>query len=419
MPNRYRLYAGIDGANDSHQVFVADASGTRLAERSIEHSGRGLAGLADWLLGLVDGAADGAAIAIEVPRGPIVETRLDRGFHVFAINPKQLDRFRDRFCVAGAKDDRRDRRVLADSLRTDPSCFRRLQLEDPLTIQLRELSRVEFEIGNDERRYSNQLRDLLHRYFPQVLRLCPGADEPWAWQLLRRAPTPEAAARLRRQSVVLLLAEHRVRRLDAAQVLAELRAPGLCVAPGTTEAAAAHVALLLPRLQLFRQQRMDCAKRIRQLLRTLPPPATTDGERREHRDVDIRQSVPGVGSLTAATMLAEASQPLAAHDDHALRSHAGIAPVTRQSGKSRSVLMRRACNPRLRHATYHGGRCAIQRDDRARAHSRALRARGASHGRAIRGVVDRLLRILCAMLRERTLYDPRRVAPGAPAPALP
>ena len=71
------------------------------------------------------------AVAIEVPRGAMVEGLLDRGFHLFALHPKQLDRFRDRHRVAGAKDDRRDALVLADSVRTDqPSC-RRLQLDGP------------------------------------------------------------------------------------------------------------------------------------------------------------------------------------------------------------------------------------------------------------------------------------------------
>jgi Transposase len=62
--------------------------------------------------------AEAIAVAIAVPHDPVVEALLERGFWVHAINPKQLDRFRDRFTVAGAKDDRRDARVLANSLRT-------------------------------------------------------------------------------------------------------------------------------------------------------------------------------------------------------------------------------------------------------------------------------------------------------------
>src|SRR5215510_12362508 len=88
---------------------------------------RGLAELGDWLLSMAS-AARTVAVAIEVPHGPVVDALIDRGFVVFAINPKQLDRLRDRFSVAGAKDDRRDAYVQADSLRTDRRLFRRLQV---------------------------------------------------------------------------------------------------------------------------------------------------------------------------------------------------------------------------------------------------------------------------------------------------
>jgi transposase len=73
-----------------------------------------------------------------MPNGPVVEALLERRFRVHAINPKQLDRFRDRFTVAGAKDDRRDAHVLADSLRTDRHAFRQVSVDDPVIVELRE-----------------------------------------------------------------------------------------------------------------------------------------------------------------------------------------------------------------------------------------------------------------------------------------
>jgi hypothetical protein len=73
-------------------------------------------------------------VAIEVPRGALVEGWIERGFHVCAIHPKQLDRFRDRHSVAGAKDDRRDALVLADSVRTALPSFRRRRLDEPQLI---------------------------------------------------------------------------------------------------------------------------------------------------------------------------------------------------------------------------------------------------------------------------------------------
>ena len=88
--------------------------------------------MAAWILEVTGAAPEAVLVAIEVPHGPVVESLTERGFRVHAINPKQLDRFRDRFSPAGAKDDSRDAEVLGDALRTDPRCFRALQPLDPV-----------------------------------------------------------------------------------------------------------------------------------------------------------------------------------------------------------------------------------------------------------------------------------------------
>lgn len=67
---------------------------------------------------------------------------MERGFAVHSINPKQVDRFRDRHSPAGAQDGRRDARVPASALRTDPHCLRRLSAPPPELVELRELSRL-------------------------------------------------------------------------------------------------------------------------------------------------------------------------------------------------------------------------------------------------------------------------------------
>jgi transposase len=402
------LFVGIDWATEAHQVCVIGPGPEIVEERVVEHTGPAIAQFLDWLTRLARGEPEKAAVAIEIPRGAVVESLIERGFPVFAINPKQLDRFRDRHSPAGAKDDRRDAFVLADSLRTDEHCFRRLRMDAPDVIQLRELSRMDEDLREEANRLANRLREQLLRYQPQSLRLCPAADEPWFWSLLEAAPTPGHAAKLRSSRVQRLLREHRIRRLGPEDVLAEIKAPPLRVAPGTVEAAASHVALLLPRLRLVHAQRADCGKRIESLLRVIGTGDDQGEEKREHRDVEILRSLPGVGRNVAATMLAEASQPLEERDYHALRALGGVAPITRQSGKRCVVIMRRACNSRLRNAFYHWARCAMICDDACREVYRAQRARGHSHGRALRTVSDRLLRILVAMLKSGSLYDSRR-----------
>ena len=133
-----------------------------------------------------------------------------------------------------------------------------------------------------------------------------------------------------------------------------------------------------------------------------------EGQRHEQRDVEILRSLPGVGRIVLATLLAEASQPLRHRDYHALRTLSGVAPVTRRSGKRCVVVMRQACHMRLRAAVYHWARVAVQHDPISRARYAELRKRGHSHGRALRSVGDRLLAVACAMLRTATSFDPSR-----------
>jgi transposase len=350
-----------------------------------------------------------------------VETLIERGFRVFALNPKQLDRFRDRFFPSGAKDDSKDAFVLGHCLRTDRSCYREACLDEPSIIRLRELGRMHEELKQERNRLANRVRDLLVRYFPDLLRVADDADEPWLLELLERAPTPERARRLHRGTVAKVLRKHRIRRLDPEQVLKALRAPPLELAEGSVEAASTHVLMLIPRIRLVHQQKRDVEKQLRSLLGSLGDDETTDGDgdedRSEHRDAEIILSMPGAGTIITATVLAEASQAIRERDYHSLRMHTGVAPVTKQTGKQKHgkrgrrrprVIMRQGCNGRLRDAMYNWARVASIHDAASHRYYADLRARGHSHGRALRSVGDRLLRILVAMLRDRTLYDASR-----------
>ncbi len=405
MESGYRLLVGIDWATEAHQVCVLDSQGRLLEQRRVEHRAEAIAAMIDRLIGLAGGDPASIAVAIEVPRGAVVEALVERDLPVFAINPKQLDRFRDRHTMSRAKDDRRDAFVLADSLRTDLSAFRRVHLDDAWTIQIRELTRIEEDLNTEINRLANQLRDLLLRFYPQMLRLCSSADQPWLWALLKLAPTPAKAQRLRRSSIERLLHQYHIRKWTADQVRTELKTAPLSVAPGVTEATSAHIALLLPRLELLMAQLKLCSKAVQT---ALDEKIAEEEQRREHRDVEILLSLPGVGRVVAATMLAEASQLLAQRNYHALRTLGGIAPVTRQSGKRLAVRRRYGCNQRLSNAFYHWARVSSQWDPRAKHRYQTLRQIGHSHGRALRGVADRLLALLVAMLRDQTLYDTTR-----------
>jgi transposase len=130
--------------------------------------------------------------------------------------------------------------------------------------------------------------------------------------------------------------------------------------------------------------------------------------------VEILASLPGVGRIVLATLLAEAWDALQRRDYAALRSLTGVAPVTKRSGKSCIVIRRQACHDRLANAVYHWARIAVQHDAKSKAKYAALRGRGHSHGRALRSVADRLLNVACAMLKNGTLFNPSMGAQNAP-----
>ena len=401
------VFVGIDWASTEHQVCLTGTGDP--VQRAFAHDAGGIGAMVDWLCAQA-GQPDQVAVAIETPHGPIVEALMDRGVVVFAINPKQLDRFRDRFSPAGAKDDRRDALVLASSLRTDRHCFRRVEALDPAVVELREWSRMAEELKGERVRLANRVRQQLWRYYPQALDLADDIGADWVLTLWAKAPTPADAGRLTEKKVARLLAAHRIRRITAAEALAILRRPALTVAPGTVEAARAHITATAERLNLVNRQIKDVTRRLDALVEQLAEPEPKPGQAAEQRDAAILRSLPGVGRIVLATLLAEAHQAIQGRDYHALRTLTGVAPVTKRSGKSRRVEMRQACSNRLRTAVYHWARVATQHGARSRSRYAALRARGHSHGRALRTVADRLLGIACVMLENRTSYDPRHEA---------
>lgn len=414
MQRTFSFYVGLDWATQTHRVCVMDADGKILCQEPIEHQGEAITAWLRSLEKLVSGESQQVAVAIEVPRGPLVEAFLERNYAVFAINPKQLDRFRDRHSVAGAKDDRRDAFVLADSLRTDQHCFRRLALDPPAIIRIRELSRTEDNIAGDLRRVANQLYQLLLRYYPQILDLCPFPDEPWIWTLLEAVPTPRRGARITTARLRSLLAKHRIQRWSAEQVREVLTHTPLPVAPGVEDAVSEHVLLLVPQLRLFHSQRKALAERIKALLESMSKQESGEASSPAPPDVAVLLSVPGIGRVISAAMIAEGADPLAQRDYPALRAYAGLAPVTRQSGKTKQIVMRYGCNLRLRNAFYHWARTSIQNDERARQQYARLRRAGHGHARALRGIADRLLAMLIAMLKKGQLYDPALRKAAAP-----
>ena len=399
----FRWFAGVDWGSARHQVCLLDGAGTVVGERAFAHGGAGLAALCDWLMSMAGDArlgCGGDRGAARAGGGCL----LDRGFAVYAINPKQLERLRDRVSLAGAKDDRRDARVAAGGLRTDPHLFRPVEAGDPAVIALREWSRLAEELQQERVRLSNRIRQQLWRSYPQLLEVSDDVTAEWVLDLWTLAPTPAKAARLRKATLARLLQEHRIRRLDAEQVLGLLRQPAITVAEGVTEAAVLHLRSLVARLRLANREFHQAERKLDELCTALKEDTTASGD--APRDAAVLSSLPGIGPVILATLLTEAAGPISRRDYAALRTLSGVAPVTKRSGKSCIVVMRYAAQVRLRNAVFHWARVAVLNDPKCRSRYAALRARGHSYGRALRGVGDRLLGVACVLLQRGMLFDP-------------
>src|SRR6516225_4082915 len=293
MDKERRWFVGIDWASQEHVVSLCDGEGKKIGERKFPHSGSGLAEMIAWLLKASGGEPDQIHVAIETPHGPIVEVLLERGFNVYSINPKQLDRFRDRFTVSGAKDDSRDADVLTDSLRTDMRAFRKLSIADPVIVELREWSPIDEELKVEHVRLTNRLKHQLWRYYPQLLELVDDVGASWFLDLFEAVPTPEKAASVREKTIARILKNHRIRRFDAAHVLSELCKPALAVAPGTIEAATARIRGLIERIRMINGQLADAQRQLERLCKKLSEPVadgngeTAPGQKNEQRDAAI------------------------------------------------------------------------------------------------------------------------------------
>ena len=407
MTSSFLWLVGIDWGSTTHHVCLLDANGSVRGRQAFPHSGAGQADLVRWLLEQTGAAPAQIAVAIETPHGPVVEGLLVAGFCVFAIGPAQIRGSRRRYASSGAKDDPGDASMLARALRADPDLFRRLALEEPLVLQLRERTRTVNELTRQRTRFCHQIRQQLWRYYPQLLaipNLLNQLTHLWFIELWNKARTPAQALKLRVSTLAKLLKTHRIRRLTADRLREILHTPALTVAPGAADAASRALASLFAQAETTCQLLAQARREVRELLDALAQQHASD---QRPGDLTILFSIPGVGAYVVSTLFAEAYDLICQRNYPALRARSGVAPVSIQSGKSKWEVRRLAVQHELRDALYHWARVAVLHDPLSQARYRALRARGYTHGRALRTVGDRLLAVACAMLRNGTLYDPK------------
>jgi Transposase IS116/IS110/IS902 family len=135
---------------------------------------------------------------------------------------------------------------------------------------------------------------------------------------------------------------------------------------------------------------------------------------RRHPDYEIITSFPGLADISGAIVLGEIGDDRTRFiDDRALQAFAGSAPVTRASGKSRTVIRRRTKNNRLAAIGHCWAFTAAGRRSPAREHYLRRRERGDGHPAALRHLFNRMLGQLHHCLQTGQSYDPGKAFPHA------
>jgi transposase len=392
-----RLFVGDDWAEDHHDVEVMDAGGRRLAKARLPEGVAGMARLHALIGSQVGDDLDDieVLVGIETDRGPWVAALVAAGHTVFAVNPLQAARFRDRLGVSGAKSDAADAHVLADMVRTHAHELRPVAGDSAQAEAIKVVSRTHKTLIWERTRHTQRLRHALRDYFPAALVAFDDLDAADTLELLATAPTPAQAARLTTARISAAL--KRARRRDvagkAAAIQAALRAEHLGQPEIVATAYAASVQALIAVLTVLDTQVKSLQKQV-------------ESHFGRHPAAEIVASQPGLGPVLAARVLAEfGDDPHRYASAKARKNYAGTSPITRASGRKKTVLARFVHNDRLVDALMAQAQSALLCSPGARVYYDRQRGRGASHNAALRQLANRLVGILHGCLKTGAVYD--------------
>jgi transposase len=389
-----RYYMGVDWADQFHQVWVSDPDGKKVMEKKIVESVEGLAEFGRWL---DESRAQQIELwaAIEKPHGRIVDFLLDHGVVVYAVNPKALDRARDRFRMSQSKSDSFDAYVLAEFLRTDHGHLRALEPNSIPAQELKLLTRDQHRVVRQKTRLLNQLTVTLKEYYPRPLEVFNDLETNLALDFLKQYPTPQAVSKLtRRQWNRFAKRDHHLGEQHCKELWEKLNQPQLPVPEHVVRAKAQLLQALLAQLKPLREAVESYNERIKSFFASMPA-------------AELVKGLPGAKTGTiVATLWAELGDANGRWESFRhLQAEAGVVPVTKASGKSRTVQFRFSCNKLMRYAAYWLVFVSLNQSEWANHYYRNQRAKGHSHHQALRALGAKWLKIIFVMCRDHKPYD--------------
>jgi transposase len=390
-----KVFVGHDWAEAHHDVHVEDETGKRLAAVRLPEGVEGVRRFHELVAAHADDPLE-VTVATETDRGLFVGSLVAAGYRVLAVNPMSTSRYRERLSTSGAKSDPGDARVLAGLARTDGHLHRPVAGDSDLAEAVKVLARAHQSMIWTRQRQTNQLRSTLREFYPGALQAFEELASGDALAVLAIAPTPALGRRLSRAKIASALRRGgRQRRVEdrAVEIQTVLRTEQLEAPAVIAEAMGASVAALTAVISELVGQ-------------TARLEAELADHFELHPDAEVIRSLPGLGMILGARVLAEfGDDPNRYADAKSRKNYAGTSPITRASGKQRVVLARYARNKRLADAADQWAFCALTSSPGARAFYDQHRSAGDTHHRALRALANRLVGILHGCLRHATPYN--------------
>lgn len=387
-----RYYIGVDWGDSEHAVWVEDEQGQRVSAGMVAHSP---VGFSEWGRQLDEWRAQGLVLwaAIERPEGRVVDVLLDHGVRVYPVNPKAVDRARDRFRQSGAKDDLFDARVLAGFLRTDHAHLLVLEPSSEAAQELKLLTEDYQRQVRTQTRLVNQLTATLKAYYPRALEVAE-LTTVLAPAFLQAYPTPATLLALTERQWQRWARAHHLSAGRTMELWTSLKAPQLPVPPHVVRAKSRLMQALVTELVAVVAAVADYRQAIDDFFATMPAA------------VWARTLPVGEHGVTVPTLWARLGDaPGRWQSFRHLQAHAGMVPVTVRSGKQMVVAFRFACDKQLRYAVDQLAWLSLQRSEWARAYYDEQRARGHRHRRALRALGAKWLKIIFVMWQRHVPYS--------------
>jgi transposase len=389
------VFVGIDWSEKHHDVCVVDQKGEILAKERVMEGIEGIARLHAIVADHADEPEE-AIVGIETDRGLLVGALVAAGYQVFAINPLSVDRYRDRHATSGAKSDPGDAKLLADIVRTDRHNHRPVAGDSELAEAIKLLARAHQGFTWERQRHVNRLRNALREFYPQALQAFgTELQSSDAVAVLSSAPTPHLGRALSRSKLAgALKRAGRQRNIEARaeQIQAALRSEQLQASVTVSRAYGSIVSSLVAVIAGLNEQIAGLERELKDAFES-------------HPDAEILRSLPGLGTVLGARVLAEFGDDQTRYcNARARKNYAGTSPITKASGTRRVVRARFARNERLFDACFRWAFTVLTKSPGARAYYDLQRGRGKTNNEALRALANRLVGILHGCLRHRQLY---------------